>query len=297
MTIASNIANGVARDVLVALKKSLREEGQNERADSLTLKQAMEHLSKTEEGQKYYINNVAAHLINANCFYKEASSLNEGVLNMVGANKLEIDCDLLTHVAMHCAHRHNMPLVPYRAPSHMYLGSTNFPDLAFEMTAFRKDERKGYGDPIGDGLFTTNTAKRDQGVFGKWSDHPDQLKKYGYFQPASAIDIEASITNAVLHGRAGVAERWRDYTTYEQIADKWTSLAGKYNCPGGIMLKRSSTHAYQRLAGLRTLQSKPEEAVAFERKADQYRAIADDHQDFIQTVEGVRMRLPQFIIQ
>jgi hypothetical protein len=298
-TIANNIANGVAHNCLRGVQESLRREGKDNEALSLTMKQTMAYLAQTKEGQIYYAKMIAHELMRAQCEYDETEAFNQSVTDLMGADKVRMDCDLLSHIALHCASRHDMPFIAYAAPQHMYVGSTTIPDLAFEMTLFRNKTGvngwgKGiYGTEIADGFITSHSAKLEQGAFGRsWNDYPEECTKYGYFHPVSGKDIESYIALGVYNAKFELSRFWGKKNTIVSLAEWSEGLAKRYEGnPGGLIQAMAAYSYYNYLAQICTKQGKQKESETFRMKANQYSSVYKEHKEFIDMVRGTRVRL------
>jgi hypothetical protein len=187
VTIATNIANRVADQATEIVQKQLDKEAGG-RADKVSHKDALNKLAETPEGMTEYVKLIGRELIRAGCYYKIEGSLDAAVDDRYhNSAKFHLDCDLLCHVALHCASRHDMPLQGMRAPQHMYIGSNAFGAFAVEMTAFRGERvnrmnglRNETVTALGEGFITSQGAMLN--YFSRRVSRAE-TERLGYFTP------------------------------------------------------------------------------------------------------------------
>lgn len=192
--LADNVANGTAEKALDYVR-GLPGKEEISQAD------AFKFLSSNPEGMSAYAECIASELRRAQVFYRVESTFDTSVQSTTPFNeKCYMDCDLLSHVALHCASRHDMPLHAILAHEHMYVGSPRYPELAIEMTAFRPsdDEKTGKNDRSAPRLATTHADQKRTYGHGK---EPELEKKLGYYEPMNEFDVEGMIAMIMLCAR------------------------------------------------------------------------------------------------
>lgn len=186
VTIATNIANRVAEQTRELIQKKVDKDSPTGSGEKVTHKQALNKLAETPEGMSEYVKLIGRELIRSGCYYKIEGSLDSAVdEDRHNSAKFHLDCDLLCHVALHCASRHDMPLQGMRAPQHMYIGSPAFGAFAVEMTAFRGERvnrvnglRNETITALGEGFLTSQGAMMNH--FSRRVSR-EETERLGYF--------------------------------------------------------------------------------------------------------------------
>jgi hypothetical protein len=199
LVIATNIANRVAEQAREAVQTKADQDHPTGKAEKVSHKEALNLLASSPEGLSEYMKIMAKELIRSGCYYKIESSLDSAVdEERHNSSKFHLDCDLLCHLALHCASRHDMPLQGMRAPQHMYIGSPAFGAYAIEMTAFRGERvrrqdglRNEVVTAIGEGYFTSQGAM--QMHFSRRVPR-SEVERLGYYTP---LDMNAMREGAV----------------------------------------------------------------------------------------------------
>lgn len=200
-TIADNIADQVA----VRMK---------EVHGSSSVTEALHRARESQEHLLQYAQAIAMELRQSGCFYHQEGALADAV-DPVHSRPPEasyhLDCDLLCLIALHAASRHDVPFHAVVAPSHMYLGSPAFPELAIEMTAFRG---RPTGHRLGHGLrmvpqweahptFTSShEAQRSCWRFKR----EGLQREFGFFEPMSEGELQEGAIGSVLFEMTGYGE-------------------------------------------------------------------------------------------
>ena len=250
MTIADNIANNVARRCLEERRIFYRDAGEPETAANITVEETLADLAETKDGQIRYMRAVAQELTAAQSFYESKNALNQTVTDAFGEDAFKLDCDLLSHVTLHCAARHNMPFIAYNAPLHMYVGSTTIDDLAFEMTLFRTAD-------TAPGFITSHTEKRMRHFACSSSATSGDAKEYGFFEPMDQNMIDASACLGVICAKSDEAYARGDEQTFARLATLAAQKANIYPGPIAPMLRSTAYELHDFLAQCFEKQNKP----------------------------------------
>lgn len=202
ITVATNIANRVAVQAQELVKTQVERGELEGPATKWNVEKSLKHLGSTEEGLNAYMKLIAKELIRAGCFYKIEGSLETAMdERRHNDSKFHLDCDLLCHVALHAASRHDMPIHGVRAPGHMYVGSPDYRNFAIEMTAFRGERvsrvnglRQESYISIGAGF--TNSQGAMQSHFHQVSSA--EAERLGYFKPLNIQEIQEGAVGNLL---------------------------------------------------------------------------------------------------
>lgn len=174
MKIADNIANRVAIMATDYVRKAMKEPG-------LTTAQALKRIARNEKLLGWYVQTIREELNRAGYSYREMSLLSTGMSKTKNPDSgFQIDCDLLTHVALHVAYRHDIPLAGACAPGHMYAASFQFHEFAAEMTS--------------DGMVVTTHEAQKESAGKKSGASPD------HFCPCDDAYMRASVVGNILDG-------------------------------------------------------------------------------------------------
>lgn len=202
--IADNIANRVAEHCLAAVRKA------DTKFKDTTMEEALRLMGQNKHNLTMYVKFIAYELIQAGCFYHEEGTLARAADPAVHENaEFHLDCDLLCHVALHCAARHDIPLHGVSAPLHMYLGSPNAPDLAFEMTEFRENThvRDLSGHRREQVQVSEDIVSSHERQERRWRFAPGARERFRFFQPHADADIRAAAVGNLLAKKIEHAER------------------------------------------------------------------------------------------
>lgn len=226
-TIADNIADQVA----VRMKNA-------HESDSVT--EALRIAVESEEHLLQYASAIATELRHSGCFYHPEGSLANAVDPAHPRPKgaaYHLDCDLLCLIALHSASRHDIPFHAVVAPSHMYLGSPAFPELAIEMTAFRGEVtgvRLGRGlrmVPQWDACPTFSSSHDAQRAHWQFA-REDLPRAFGFFQPMGESELQEAAIGSVLYEMADHTKN--DGQKLRHVADVAWREGGR-NLPGRMI--------------------------------------------------------------
>ncbi|HVW66426.1 MAG TPA: hypothetical protein VHA78_01700 [Candidatus Peribacteraceae bacterium] len=132
-TIANAVADHAADMTRIRLQDALlRKYGSS--APLPSTKEALGRASRRQHLLENYVEDIGNAIRVAGYRYQAADFLSSAFADGQIETPFHLDCDLLTHLTLHVAAEHNMPLAAVPAPHHMYIGSFRFPQFAMEMT-------------------------------------------------------------------------------------------------------------------------------------------------------------------
>ncbi|MCB0352838.1 MAG: hypothetical protein KDD64_04910 [Bdellovibrionales bacterium] len=222
LTIANNIANRVALAAHERVQKRAELRGDSK---LYTMEEAFAELASSQAGLQEYVCLIGEELLRAGCYYKIEQSLDAAVDETKHLDgKFHLDCDLLCHVALHAASRHDMPLHAIRAPQHMFLGSPVYENFAVEMTLFRGEPlRQANGETtvtFGSGFLTDLHTMKS--YLGRRLSQAE-IERAGYFEAMSQTSIAESAVGNLLVDVFAEALREKDIarlTYVTAVADR-----------------------------------------------------------------------------
>ncbi len=220
--------------------------------------------STSRELMKKYMLLIAEHILAQGYFYDQRSTYHEGILEKERHKDWPLDCDLTSHIALHVAGAHDMPVAGVESLHHMYVMLLNFPDVV-EMTEMGKPE-----------FFQTHEQKKSQDRL-----HPDAAALLGLYRRMSQRQLEQIITGNLLNSivfdtnaaQKGVKESEDTCEVGEEILRDYGP--GYLNVHGVVAAHGDAADAYMRQTGDPSPERGRRQKYHHERRSDLVSAYGD----------------------
>ncbi|MDB4978503.1 MAG: hypothetical protein JWM56_689 [Candidatus Peribacteria bacterium] len=174
-----DIANSIADNVKAAMCTEVQRQFPNLQINSAV---SLRITAASQDLLREYMRIISKHILDEGYVYGRDCSYHDGIVQKEQTNVWPLDCDLTSHLAMHVAEKHGMPIAYWQQWEHLCLCAVRGDDI-YEMTELGTA-----------GFIQSKKTRREQGQLT-----PRANELLGFYYPMSQVEVKQGIAGNIVY--------------------------------------------------------------------------------------------------